>query len=196
MLKFHLIVNDSFYHLNSQMIGYDTYSISSMILCDSFLVSSFAKNRLKPNTRHLMEGSSPPWLNFKILLKSLTSVQRRLRLASLHMVLTCLSHFSCSYVEILSSASSIMADDFDVEAMLEAPYRKEVSWYRVLVKFIKALTCSKNHWCLEWVALLMLFIHGFSIRSEANHNEKVKSRFLKAFQTQTVIISNEIWTTW
>ena len=135
MLKFHIIVNDSFYHLNSQMIGYDTYSISSMILCDSFLVSSFAKNRLKPNTRHLMEGSSPPWLNFKILLKSLTSVQRRLRLASLHMVLTCLSHFSCSYVEILSSASSIMADDFDVEAMLEAPYRKEVSWYRVLVKF-------------------------------------------------------------
>lgn len=28
-----------------------------------------------------------------------------------------------------------MADDFDVEAMLEAPYRKEVSCYRVLVKF-------------------------------------------------------------
>ena len=38
-----------------------------------------------------------------------------------------------------------MADDFDVEAMLEAPYRKEVSQRMAMTVFMKSVTIVLLH---------------------------------------------------
>ena len=43
-------------------------------------------------------------------------------------MITCVQVLSINMLNFVFSSKLTMTDDFDVEAMLEAPYRKEVSW--------------------------------------------------------------------